>query len=133
MLFDLGLSDPAIDTFVESDWRMRRDTVGGVKTIRVVAGSESPEGVLDPEQARGYWFDEGGRLVKSYFRGMEIQRQEFQDFGGVQVCHMIRMLSQGKLALIIRVSGISASGPSPEDLFVLPGHAWKRAFTDEVR
>jgi len=43
---------PAIDTFVESDWRMKWDTVDGVKTIRVLAGYESPDGTLDPEQAR---------------------------------------------------------------------------------
>jgi len=48
---------PAIDTLVESDWRMKWDTVGGVKTIRVLAGYEIAEGTLDPEQSRGDWFD----------------------------------------------------------------------------
>ncbi len=49
---------PAADTFVESDWRIKRDVVNHVKTIRVLAGYESPEGKLDAQQARGYWFDD---------------------------------------------------------------------------
>ena len=49
---------PAIDTFVESDWKIKRDTVNGTKTIRVLTGYESPEGKLDPEHVRAYWFDE---------------------------------------------------------------------------
>jgi hypothetical protein len=39
---------PAIDTFVESNWRMKQDTVDGVRTIRVLAEYESPAGNLDP-------------------------------------------------------------------------------------
>jgi hypothetical protein len=49
---------PVIGTFRESDWRVRRDTVNPVRTVRVLAGYESPEGQLDPGQARGYWFDD---------------------------------------------------------------------------
>ena len=75
---------PATDSFVESDWRIKRDTVNGMRTIRVLAGYESPEGKLDPEQARGYWFDEGGILVKTYFDGLGTRRSEFQDFAGVR-------------------------------------------------
>ena len=39
---------PAVDTFTESDWRIRRDTSEGVSTVKVVTGYESPEGKLDP-------------------------------------------------------------------------------------
>jgi hypothetical protein len=49
-------SIPAIDTFVEQDWRIKRDTVNGVRTVRVLTGYESPEGKLDAEQTPGYWF-----------------------------------------------------------------------------
>jgi hypothetical protein len=76
---------PAIDTFVESDWRIKRDTVDGVRTVRVLAGYESPEGKLDPEQARGYWFDDAGLLVKTYFNGIETRRLEFEDYAGVKI------------------------------------------------
>jgi hypothetical protein len=124
---------PAIDTFVESDWRIKRDTVDGVKTVRVLAGYESPDGTLDPEQARGYWFDESGKLVKTYFRGMEMQRLEFADFGGAQVAHKIRVFYKGSLGMLIRVIEVSAAGTVPENTSELPGHEWKRAFTDEVR
>lgn len=64
---------PAIDTFVESDWRMKHETIDGVGTVRVLTG-ESPEGNLDKEQARGYWFDENGRLLKAHFRELDIRR-----------------------------------------------------------
>jgi hypothetical protein len=124
---------PAIDTFVESDWRIKRDTFNGVKTIRVVAGYESPEGVLDQEHARGYWFDESGKLVKAYFSGTETRRTNFEEFAGVQVARQIAVSRNGAVGLIIRVTSLSPNVDVPEDAFDLPGHEWKRAFTDEVR
>ena len=124
---------PAIDTFVESDWRIKRDTLDGVKTFRILAGYESPEGALDPEHARSYWFDESGKLVKTYFQGIETQRLQFVDFGGAQVAHKIRVLHDGKLGLLITVSDVSTAETIPENTFELPGHEWKRIFTDEVR
>jgi hypothetical protein len=124
---------PAIDTFVESDWRMKWDTVDSVKTIRVLAGYESPDGTLDTEQARGYWFDESGKLVKTYFRGIETRRIDFKDFGGVAIAHEIRVLHDNQLAMLIRVTEVSAAATIPENIFDLRGHEWKRAFTDEVR
>jgi hypothetical protein len=124
---------PAIDTFVESDWRMKRETIGGVKTVRVLAGYESADGELDPEKARGYWFDEAGKLVKTYFRGIETRRLEFKDFGGAEIAHEIRVLHEDQLAMLIHVSDISAAATIPDGAFDLHKHEWKRAFTDEVR
>jgi len=124
---------PAIDTLVESDWRMKWDTVGGVKTIRVLAGYESADGTVDPEQARGYWFDESGKLVKTYFRGIETQRIDFKDFGDVAIAREIRVLHDHQLGMLIRVTEVSAAATIPENIFDLRGHEWKRAFTDEVR
>jgi hypothetical protein len=124
---------PAIDTFVESDWRMKRETVGGLNSIRVLAGYESPDGELDPEKARGYWFDESGKLVKTFFRGIETRRLNFEDFDGVQIAHEIRVLHEDHLAMLIHITEISAAAPISEDLFDLHRHEWKRAFTDEVR
>jgi hypothetical protein len=125
---------PAIDTFAESDWRIKRDIVDGAKTVRVLTGYESPDdGTLDPEHARGYWFDENGKLVKTYFQGIETQRLEFAEFSGVQVAHKLRVLHNGTLGMLIRVSEVSAAGILPDKTFELPGHEWKRAFTDEVR
>ena len=124
---------PAIDTFVESDWRIRRDTVDGVKTVRVLTGYESPDGTLDPGHARGYWFDESGKLVKTFFKGIETRRLEFQDFGGAQIPHKITVLRNSQMGMLIRVADISAAGTLPANSFDLPGHKWNRAFTDEVR
>jgi hypothetical protein len=39
---------PAGDTMTESDWRMRRETISGVRAIRVFRGPEGPNGELDP-------------------------------------------------------------------------------------
>jgi hypothetical protein len=124
---------PAIDTFVESDWRMKRDTVDGVKTIRVLAGYESPDGELDPQQARGYWFDDSGKLVKTYFRAVETRRINFKDFDGVAIAHEIRVLHDNQLGMLIRVTEVSPAATMPDDAFDVRGHEWKRAFTDEVR
>jgi hypothetical protein len=124
---------PAIDTFIESDWRIKRDTADGVRTIRVLAGYESPDGELDPEKARGYWFDENGKLVKTFFNGIETQRLEFQEFGGVQIANKINLLHEGELAMLIRVTDLEPAGAIPSGTFDVPHHKWTRAFTDEVR
>jgi hypothetical protein len=124
---------PAIDTFVESDWRIKRDTVNDVRTVRVLAGYESPEGRLDPDQARGYWFDDTALLVKTYFNGIETQRSEFEDFAGVKPARRIDALKDGKLAMRIRVTEVTPAGAIPAKTFEVKGHEWTRAFTAEVR
>jgi hypothetical protein len=124
---------PAIDTFQESDWRVKRDTFNGVGTIRVLTGYESPEGKLDAVQVRGYWFDDAGLLVKTHFNGIETQRSEFEDFAGTKVAHRIDVLKDEVLAMRIRVTEVTPAGPMPEATFEVPKHEWTRAFTDEVR
>lgn len=124
---------PAIDTFVESDWRIKRDTVNGVRTVRVLTGYESPEGKLDPEHARGYWFDDTGLLLKTYFQGVETQRSDFVDFAGVKIARRIDVLKDGKSEMKVRITEVSPAGPMPPETFEEPGHEWVRAFTDEVR
>jgi len=124
---------PAIDTFVESDWRIKRDTVNGVPTVRVLTGYESPDGKLDPVQARGYWFDDNGLLVKTHFNGIETRRSEFEEFAGVKVARQIDVLKEGALGIRIRVIEVTPAGTMPVKMFELPGHAWTRAFTDELR
>jgi hypothetical protein len=124
---------PAIDTFVESDWRIRRDTVNGTPAVRVLSGYESPDGKLDAEQARGYWFDDTGSLLKTYFNGIETQRSEFQEFAGVRIARRVDVLKDGKLAMKIRVTEISPAENVPATTFELKGHEWTRAFTAEMR
>ena len=123
---------PAIDTFVESDWRIKRESVNGVRTVRVLAGYESPEGKLDAEQARGYWFDDSGLLMKTYFGGIETQRFECKDFAGVEIAHRIDVLKDGNLGMRIRVIEVSPAGSISTKSFEVKGHEWTRAFTAEV-
>jgi hypothetical protein len=124
---------PAIDTFTESDWRIKRDAVNGIRTVRVLTGYESPYGKLDPEQARGYWFDDTGLLVKTYFKGIETQRAELEDFAGTKIARRIDVLKDGKLGMQIRVTEVTPAAPLPGKAFEVHGHEWTRSFTDEVR
>lgn len=133
LVFQLIEPIPALDTFVESDWRINSESVDGVKTIRVLSGYESPNGKLDPEHARGFWFDPSGDLVKTFFSGVETRRSDFQGFGNVKVAHRIDVLKDGLLALRIQVTDITASPSDPKQKFELKGHEWTRSFTAEVR
>ncbi len=123
---------PAVDTFVESDWRIKRDTVNGIETVRVLSGYESPQGTF-AEHTRGYWFDANGKLVKTYFSGIETRRSDFADFGSLQVAHTIQVFQNGVLGMVIHVTGVSTLATVPEDTFILKGHEWSRTFTGEVR
>lgn len=124
---------PTLDTFVESDWRIQREMVDGTNTIRVLTGYEAPDGKLDTEHARGYWFDPSGKLVKTFFRGIETRRTAFEDFQGAQIAHQIVAIYNGAPALVIHVTEIAPASAAPDSTFDVPGHAWQRAFTDEER
>jgi hypothetical protein len=124
---------PATDAFQEADWRIKRDTVYDVRAVRVLAGYESPDGKLDPEQARGYWFDDSGLLLKTFFDGVETRRSDFQEFAGLKVAHRIDVLRDKHLAMLIRVKEITPPGNTQAVVLDLKGHSWQRAFTSEVR
>ena len=124
---------PALDTFTESDWRIKRDTVSGVRAVRVLAGYESPEGKLDPDQARGYWFDDSGALLKTYLTGVETEWSDFQGFDGLRIARRIDLRKDGKLAIRIRVIDVAPAGSVAANNFELKGHEWQRAFTAEER
>ena len=124
---------PALDTFVESDWRIKRDTLASVPTIRVASGHESEKGEPDPEHFRGYWFDEAGNLIKTYSTSLETRRADFVEFSGVNVARKIQAFNAGKLALLLQVDELSPLGPISDKDFELKGHEWKRQFTAEVR
>ena len=125
---------PAMDTFQESDWRIKRDTVSGVQTVRVLTGYESPDGKSDPVQVRGYWFGDDGVLVKAYFKGLEMQRSEVQGFDGAMIAHQVDLLRDGALGMRIRITEVTHVVTVPSaSTFEVRGHEWQRAFTDEVR
>jgi hypothetical protein len=124
---------PAIDTFVESDWNIKRDQVDGVATIRVARGPENDDGTPDPQHFNGYWFDETGQLVKSYGNGLEARRTAFAISNGVEVARRVDVLFGGKLVMRIDVTGLGPAGTVDPGMFVLKGHEWTRQFTAEVR
>jgi hypothetical protein len=121
---------PSLDTFVESDWRIKSDVIGDVKTVRVLSGYESPEGKLDPESARGFWFDPSGVLVKTFFNGLESRRSDLQDFEGTKVAHSIDVFKDDKLAIRIQITEIIPAETVPKNTFELK---WTKAYTAEPR
>jgi hypothetical protein len=124
---------PAIDTFVESDWKITRDSVDGVNAVRVLTGYVNSEGEFDPEHVRAFWFDDSGQLLKSYYLGTETRRSEFQDFSGVHIARRIDVVYNGRLGMLIQVTDIAAAESLPDGTFEISGHEWTRAFTDETR
>lgn len=124
---------PAIDTFVESDWKIRRDTVNNARTVRVLAGYVKPEGQLDAESVRAYWFDDSGLLLKTYHFGIETDRSEFTDFVGVKVAQQIDVIKDGKIGMRIHVTELALAGSAPAKTFEIKGHEWVRAFTAQAR
>jgi len=123
---------PALDTFIESDWKIKRDSVNGIRTVRVLTGYESADGQLDPK-VRAYWFDDTGQLVQTHFQDIETQRSEFEEYFCVRIARRIDVLKNGKLGMRIRVTDVSPAGLLSTKTFKLRGHDWTRAFTDEVR
>jgi hypothetical protein len=115
------------------DRRIKRDSVNNVLAVRVLSGYESPTGGLDPEHARGYWFDSNGLLVKTYFNGIETLRSEFADFAGVVIARKIDVPKDTKVAMQINVTEVNPAGPTVGQSFEVHGHEWTRAFTDEAR
>jgi hypothetical protein len=99
----------------------------------VLSGYENPQGELDPEQARAFWFDDDGLLKKSYFGGLETRRSEFENFAGIKVAKKMDVFRNEKPLMHIRVTEVLPAGKVSETTFEMPGHEWTRMFTDEVR
>ena len=133
LVFKLIEPIPAMDTFVESDWRITKDTVQKTETIRILTGYEAPDGTLDPEKARGYWFDKDGKLLKTYFTGLEAWRSDFKEFDGAEIPQTIRIIQNDELVMWIHVTQVALAQNLPESMFELDGHEWTRALTSEVR
>jgi hypothetical protein len=133
-VFQLMEPIPALDTFVESDWRIQSEMVGDRKTIRVLSGQESPEGKLDPEQARGFWFDTNGNLVKTYSAGLESLRSGFVNYQNVHLARRIDVSHDSAAVMHIRITDITGADDSlPKNAFELKGHEVNKQFTSEAR
>jgi hypothetical protein len=124
---------PAVDTMTESDWRIKRDLVDGVKTIRVFRGPEGANGELDAANSEGYWFSESGQLIKACVSGLEVLPKDVQAYGSVQVARRIDVMKDGKLVIRVNVNEVDMADPAKADSFVLKGKEWDRKFTAEIR
>jgi hypothetical protein len=133
ILFQLIEPIPALDTFVESDWRINSESVGDTKTVRVLSGYEGPDGKLDAQHSRAFWFDPSGILVETFVNGIETRRSNLQDFESFKVAHRIDVLKDGGTAMRIQITDIATAAPVPAKTFEIKGHEWKRIFTAEAR
>jgi hypothetical protein len=134
LVFRLMEPIPAMDSFVEMDWRINSEKVGDAKAIRVLSGYESPEGRLDPQQARGFWFDANGNLLKTYFSGVETLRSDFENFQNVHVARRIDVFHDSAAVMHIRISEISGAEDSlPKNVFEIKGHEVNKQYSSEAR
>lgn len=123
---------PALETFYEGDWKIRQDSVNGIKTVRVLTGYETPEGKFD-DNVRAYWFDESGQLIRTRFAGIDTLRSDFQEYSGVKIARRIDGFKNGARGMRIDIIEVSPPSALSAGMFEVQGHKWERAFTDEVR
>lgn len=122
---------PTLDTMTESDWRITRENLKGVSTVRVLRGAE-PE--VDLEHSNGYWFDPDHRLVQALYNRTFFSYTNLQSFGGGSFPRLILGRSQtGALGLKIEVQSLSTPPAITRNFFKIPGSEWKRQFTAEER
>lgn len=124
---------PAVDSFADSDWKIKPDTIDGVATTRVARGLEKPDGTPDNQEFEGYWFDGTGQLVKTYLNALQTRRSGFEDFNGVHVARKVEVLLGGKVGMKIVVTELEPAGTVDQHIFTIKGHDWARQYTSEVR
>jgi hypothetical protein len=123
---------PATDYFAESDWKVKREVSDGKVTIRVASGHENPDGTPESDFV-AYWFDETGRLVRTYLNEMESRRSNFEDFNGTSVARRVDVLLEGKVGMRIDVTELGPAGSVDSGIFRIKGHDWDRRSASEVR
>lgn len=125
---------PAADHFVESDWKIKRDVIGGVRAIRLLSGSEDPDGMLDAKQNLAYWFGDSGALLRTYLTGgFETDYRDFEAFGKLRVARQIFVRQHEAVAIRIHVIELKSSPRVSADRFRLPGYRVDRVFRAEER
>ncbi len=127
---------PAEGTIKETDWRVRRETLLGVKAVHVARRPLVGEGAKAGTE-EGYWFDEEGHLLQCQARGHEARYIEQAHYGEVRVARRIDVRKDGKVGLSILVKRIesadrNAAGSAAKG-FVLKGHEWQPGTREEVR
>ncbi len=123
---------PATDYFAESDWKIKRDVVDGIAMVRVASGHENADGTPESDFV-AYWFDETGKLVRTYLNEMESRRSNFEDFNGTSVARRVEVLLGGKMGMRIEVTDLAPAGSVDSGIFTIKGRDWDRRSTSEVR
>jgi hypothetical protein len=125
---------PAIDTFTESDWRIKSEPVDGVAAVRLAVGPEDANGKMEEGNSRAFWFDKDGILLQAVSSGVEIKRKDFARFDDVQIAKRVEIYKATKLAALIEVKELLEGEQVPKTKFAPGGtQEYKRQFTDEVR
>ncbi|HEY4382086.1 MAG TPA: hypothetical protein VGN01_17185 [Acidobacteriaceae bacterium] len=124
---------PTTEHFVERNWKVSRESVGGAETVRVSTGREMPEGTPEADDFAAYWFDESGQLVRLHQNSMEARRSRFEDFNGTSVARRVEVLLRGKVGMRIDVTGLGPAGSVDSGLFTMKGHDWRQRYGDEIR
>jgi hypothetical protein len=123
---------PTTDDFYEADWRIRRDSVDNVKSIRVLRGIEPQNGICDPEHAYGFWFDSESRLIRVCER-VDIRYSDFTNFNGAQVPQHIRVLDGDKTLVSIQMGDMLPLNPNtPNGTFDLLSAPRDHSFTAAI-
>jgi hypothetical protein len=133
--FVLTAMEPIPDTNDRhmAEWKLRRDVVNGTATTRVWRGKENDDGTPDPKNFEGYWFDPAGQLIESYLNGLDIKRDKFEDFNGVNVARQLQVMLAGKVGMKIEVTELKHAGTVDSKIFTMKGNDWWREYTSEVR
>jgi len=124
---------PTLDTYTESDWRIRRDNVGDTPAIRVISGVEGQDGKPEAQHSRAFWFDDKGVLLKTFTGMFDLRGLDFFEHEGVRMPRQILVSINGQNAMLIRLTDVQPADNIPDSTFKLKGHEWRRQFTAEER
>lgn len=124
---------PPTDDFYEADWRVRRDNVDGVSTIRVSSGEEPQNGAAcDPENEYAFWFDAEGRVIR-FCENVDVRYSDFVSFNGAQVAQRMSVLDGAKTLLSIHIDEMRPLDPDISNQnFDLPSTPRDQSFTTAI-
>ncbi|HTW78847.1 MAG TPA: hypothetical protein VME23_04785 [Terracidiphilus sp.] len=123
---------PPTDDFYEADWKIRRDNVDGVNTIRVLRGDEPQNGVCDPANTYAFWFDPAGRLIR-FCERVDVRYSDFINFNGAQFPQHISVLAGEKTLISIQIDDMRPLDLNiPDENFDLPSTARDTSFTTAI-
>ncbi len=118
------------DGWFDAEWGVKHEAVDGVNALRVSRGPENPDGTINGE---AYWIGDDGRLLKVRTQGLDVQFENFEEFGGRLIARLILVRKGEKLVMRVKVTSVTAPGGGDPAMFAVKGHEWTRQFTQELR